>query len=114
MDITIQSFTCKNNRQIPASSNPIAETSFHNALDKVRRPPPIQGIPFNDKAFLSSRRTGTEIILRTTGWGIPLSIANSWPTSKSVETDEHFNITHPEMAGGGIHTDTHAGRIQGS
>ncbi len=85
----------------------------HNALDKVIGASLINGISGDDKILVSSGRASLEMMIKTARAGVPLFVAMSRPTSKSVEAAKYFNITLLDMARGGIHIYSHVRRIQG-
>jgi len=85
----------------------------HNALDKVIGASLMKGISLDDKILVSSGRASLEMMIKTARAGVPLFIALSRPTSKSVEAAKYLNITLLDMAKGGIHIYSHVRRIHG-
>lgn len=85
----------------------------HSALDKVIGASLLKDVSFDDKILISSGRASQEMINKTARAGVPLYIANSRPTSKSVEAAENYNITLLDMARGGIQIYSHVQRVQG-
>jgi len=70
----------------------------HNALDKVIGAALLKGMTSHDKIILSSGRASLEMILKTARVGIPVFVAMSRPTSRSVEAAKFYNITLVDMA----------------
>ena len=84
----------------------------HNALDKVIGAALLKEMTCHDKILLSSGRASLEMILKTARIGIPVFVAMSRPTSRSVEAAKFYNITLVDMAKGSNRIYSHVRRIE--
>jgi FdhD protein len=84
----------------------------HNALDKVIGAAISKGMSSHDKILLSSGRASLEMILKTARVGIPVFVAMSRPTSRSVEAAKFYNITLVDMARKSNRIYSHVRRIE--
>jgi FdhD protein len=65
----------------------------HNAVDKVIGDALLKDIPFTRKAMLVSCRISSEIISKSSRWGIPILASRSAPTDLAVEIAEMSGVT---------------------
>lgn len=86
----------------------------HNATDKILGKCFREGIPLNDKFFLTSGRVSSEILTKTAKMGIPILVSHSAPTDLAIKLAQELGVTIIGFARGKrYNVYTHPERVQG-
>lgn len=65
----------------------------HNATDKILGKCFREGIPLNNKFFLTSGRVSSEILIKTAKMGIPILVSHSAPTELAIKLAQELGVT---------------------
>ncbi len=65
----------------------------HNTLDKIAGECLLMGIPFKDRALLTTGRISSEMLFKAVRMGVPVVISRSAPLTRSVVLGEKLGIT---------------------
>ncbi|MFZ5640163.1 MAG: formate dehydrogenase accessory sulfurtransferase FdhD [Bacillota bacterium] len=84
----------------------------HNAADKIIGRCLLDGVPMDDKIFITSGRISSEILLKTAKAGIPVLVSRSAPTALAIEIAGQVGVTVAGFARGSrLNIYTHPQRI---